>query len=654
MLVTYIRSSSFNNYAYCEMQYFITYVLGYQPDSGKKAEMGTIFHKVMEILAKSKKFIQDNPSKTKIEFHDDALGLIQFKKSEFYKDSIVKNLLQQSFAFYTSSSKHDFTKADNNNSLQLIIDTLLYNDGQFDPRYRKIIAAEPHFDIPIEEDWAHYEYNINGKIVKGQLAIKGTIDLVTETKEGIIEVIDWKGLPIDTLLPTPSGWTTMGEIKIGDKIFDQYGHQCSVVGKSKVKTKDCYTITFDDTTSVTCDDEHLWKLSNGKTVSITELNNGDTINVCKPLICDDIELPIDPYLLGVWLGDGRNRSCEISCEDDEIFEELTKRKHLLGEIRKDHRSNVKYATVLNETLNFRKLNLLNNKHIPDIYFRASFVQRLDLLRGLMDTDGNVNIQRKQAVFTSCSKKLSDDVKHLLLTLGQRPNQSCINRNTNFKNNVNIYPIAFRPININPFLLSRKADKIDINWGAGRSSVRRIVSIEKSIIQKTQCISVNSPDNTYLCTENFIPTHNTGRRLDWATGEEKTYEKLSSDPQLLLYNYAISKLFPDYEQSIMSIFFVKDGGPFSMCFDKSDETKFLKMLKNRFQNIQNNNKPRPISENRENWKCTKLCHYCKHNWPGTDENMCIYIENTLKDKGMEQTIKECSKPGFDIGFYSAPG
>ena len=339
MLVTYIRSSSYNNYSYCQMQYFITYVLGHQADSGKKAELGTIVHKVMETLARLKKFTQDNPTKLKLTIDDDALGNITIKKNELYTDAFVKALLQKSFNFYIAESKHSFTKTDNNDCMKLVWDTLRYNDGQFDPRNRNIIAAEPHFDIPIDEDWAHYEYTVDGKKIKGQLAIKGTVDLVTESADGIIEVVDWK---------------------------------------------------------------------------------------------------------------------------------------------------------------------------------------------------------------------------------------------------------------------------------------------------------------------------TGKRLDWATGEEKTYAKLCSDPQLLLYNYAISKLFPNYKQSIMTIFFIKDGGPFSMCFDQSDNDKFLNMLKDRFQDIQKNNTPKPISQNRDNWKCTKLCHYCKNNWPGTDQNMCIYIENTLKTKGMNHTIKECTKPGFDIGFYSAPG
>lgn len=340
MLITYIRSSSYNNYAYCQMQYFITYVLGHQPASGKKAELGTIVHKVMETLARLKKYQQDNPKKTNLTITDDAIGNVTIKKSEFLLKSTVNDILQKSFAFYTGDSSHHFTKGDSQNCTQLVWDTLNYNDGQFDPRFRNIIAAEPHFDIPIDEDWAFYEYKLpDGKKIKGQLAIKGTIDLVTQSSEDTIEVIDWK---------------------------------------------------------------------------------------------------------------------------------------------------------------------------------------------------------------------------------------------------------------------------------------------------------------------------TGRRLDWATGEEKTYEKLCSDPQLLLYNYAISKLFPDYNHTIMSIFFIKDGGPFSMCFDKSDHTRFLKMLKKRFEEIKNNDKPQPISQNRDNWKCTKLCHYCKNNWPGTQDNMCIYIENTLKTEGMDQTIKKCTKEGFDIGYYSAPG
>ena len=147
---------------------------------------------------------------------------------------------------------------------------------------------------------------------------------------------------------------------------------------------------------------------------------------------------------------------------------------------------------------------------------------------------------------------------------------------------------------------------------------------------------------------------TGQRKDWTTGEEKTYEKLLTDPQLLLYNYAISKLFPDYEQAIMTIFFIRDGGPFSLCFDASDREKFLEMLKLRFQQISRNQNPKPMSYTRNHWKCNKLCHFYKNNWPGTDQNMCIYTEEHLKKHGMDETVKRCTAEGFSVGHYEAPG
>ena len=80
MLVTYVRSSSYNNYDFCQMQYFLTYVLGWQSDSGKKADMGTMAHKVMEILAGLKKFQQDNPRKKWLEIEDDKCGKIRVSK----------------------------------------------------------------------------------------------------------------------------------------------------------------------------------------------------------------------------------------------------------------------------------------------------------------------------------------------------------------------------------------------------------------------------------------------------------------------------------------------------------------------------------------------------------------------------------------------
>ena len=162
------------------MQYFLTYVLGHQSDSGKKAEMGTIVHKVMEVLASIKKFKQDNPKRKYLKIEDDALGEVKVHVNKFMEDFFVVEMADRSFDYYTKNSKNKFTQGDRKTCLNLSWDALQYNEGQFDPRTRNVVASEPHFDIVIEEDWAKYEYELpNGEIISGNLAIKGTIDLVT-------------------------------------------------------------------------------------------------------------------------------------------------------------------------------------------------------------------------------------------------------------------------------------------------------------------------------------------------------------------------------------------------------------------------------------------------------------------------------------------
>src|SRR5690606_32585400 len=119
-------------------------------------------------------------------------------------------------------------------------------------------------------------------------------------------------LPIDTLIPTTSGWKTMSKLTTEDILFDIDGNTTNIIQKSKAQYKDCYKIEFDDKTEVICDCDHLWLLDNQKTVQVTNLNINDKINLPKPINIDSINLPIDPYILGIWLGDGRNRSAEIT------------------------------------------------------------------------------------------------------------------------------------------------------------------------------------------------------------------------------------------------------------------------------------------------------------------------------------------------------
>jgi RecB family exonuclease len=152
-------------------------------------------------------------------------------------------------------------------------------------------------------------------------------------------------------------------------------------------------------------------------------------------------------------------------------------------------------------------------------------------------------------------------------------------------------------------------------------------------------------------------YKTGKRMDWNTGEEKTYKKLRNDPQLRMYHYATSILFPEIEHIIVSIFYIQDGGVFSMDFNKDDIAKTEEMLKKRFNVIRNNYRPKKIYPS---WKCTKLCHFGKHDLEGNkissaeykEKSICSQIGNDLLQLGVDRVMLKHSKS--DVSNYGSGG
>lgn len=138
---------------------------------------------------------------------------------------------------------------------------------------------------------------------------------------------------------------------------------------------------------------------------------------------------------------------------------------------------------------------------------------------------------------------------------------------------------------------------------------------------------------------------TGRRLDWATGEEKTQEKLEKDPQLRIYHYAISHLYPHIEHIIFSIYFINDGGPFSICFDKKDLKDTEDMLREKFDLIKKSKRPKL----NKTWMCTKLCHFGKTNFIDTHiEPISEYRDGQICQNG--STMTKCEQVKHDIELY----
>jgi CRISPR/Cas system-associated exonuclease Cas4 (RecB family) len=183
MIITYLRSSSYGTHSFCPMQYFIEYNLGYKSPSNKKADKGTICHKVLEILAYIK-LTQQQGSKI---FNDDIAGEINIQKYSIEK---IYNIVYQ--YYIERFHHHEWTKTDHKDCYNWINKALDHNDGMFDPRNREIIQPEQHFDIIIDKPWASYKYNTEEGLLQGQLGIKGTIDLITKVNDNTFEIIDWK------------------------------------------------------------------------------------------------------------------------------------------------------------------------------------------------------------------------------------------------------------------------------------------------------------------------------------------------------------------------------------------------------------------------------------------------------------------------------
>ncbi len=226
MIITYFRSSSLANWAFCQLQYYITYVLGYQRDAGKKAELGTIVHKVMEILAIAKKesqtttspvvtvkepsgeYVIDTSTWLKPFFHtaESALAInrTRINKDKYrsecklphgaihYGKELIEDLTRRVFDYYKAKSKHEYENIDFVDVQNWVWMALEYKNSAYDPRRSTIVCPEQSFDFEIKRKWAKYNYKLGKEPIKGTLAIKGTIDLVTDLGDGVYEIVDYK------------------------------------------------------------------------------------------------------------------------------------------------------------------------------------------------------------------------------------------------------------------------------------------------------------------------------------------------------------------------------------------------------------------------------------------------------------------------------
>ena len=412
-------------------------------------------------------------------------------------------------------------------------------------------------------------------VVCDELRAAGSFDRLWLCPDGAVRVGDLKGLAVDTPIATPTGWSTMGDLEVGDEVFGPDGKPTSVIAKSDVKHIDCYRVRFDDGTSLVCDAEHLWETwarrdgndravrSVGDIAATIRTPQGQAhhrIPVTEPLVLPEADLSLDPYVLGVWLGDCKRTSGEFTTAADDTFipAAVRERGYVVSDC-KAPKPSVRCYNIRGLRKDLRALGILGEKQVPKAYLRGSIDQRLDLLRGLMDTDGSYNIARKRVVFSVVDDWLADAVHDLATSLGERAHRTSA-QGHGFGKDVTVHVVEWRPGRFNPFTMPRKADKVTVGGSRATRAYRRvIVAVEATSRVPTACVAVDSDSHLFLAGREMVATHNTGKsepqyplatamqlaiyangsRYDPATGErEPLHEDLDLSTGLLVHMPAV--------------------------------------------------------------------------------------------------------------------
>lgn len=335
---------------------------------------------------------------------------------------------------------------------------------------------------------------------------------------------------------TPEGIKEWGDIKIGDKLFGTYNNITTVTDIPFDDLADTYRITLRDGRTVYASDDHIWNVVRANTGKVLHLNteylyehyiskrkkswripSGKAYIYFIPnhsgVDYREIEVPIDSYTLGVLIGDGCFRS--KGYKNQVVFTSgygdiNTYREYIPYTIDKITLDDYSYAVRVN-TQYLYDCNLWGckseDKFIPNIYKYNSRKVRLNLLKGLMDTDGWVH--GNTPVFDTVSKRLAEDVMEIARSLGYNCNmlrqKAGYKKEGVFKECLDIYQVSIYG-GKELFNLKRKQDKIDNSKVASRAIKTCITSIEYIGKYPCKCVTVDSADNSYLIGE-YIQTHN---------------------------------------------------------------------------------------------------------------------------------------------------
>ena len=352
----------------------------------------------------------------------------------------------------------------------------------------------------------------------------------------------------DTPIPTPLGWRRFDELQVGDEVYGLDGQTTKVTGVFPHPPQDMFRVAVSDGSSVLAGPEHLWMVrkARGKKgkPALWQIRRTDQMLTGtrwelpdRPVIVGRrTVLPIDPYLLGLILGDGcLTKGVTITTMDEEIrqyCEDIAPQYGctLVKKSKKNRATDWGFRKVgrRNPLIDaLRKLGLFgtnsHTKFVPELYLWASADARLALVQGMMDTDGTAgNTRSQQRSYSTVSSQLARDFRQLVQSLGMQATLKVKRGRYQGKRHLS-WRVGIRCGGHSLFRLARKRWNEEMGWADARRMLIR--SIEPEERAKCRCISVNAPDSMYLIGD-FIPTHNTfPTSAEWAmhlTGEYPDY------------------------------------------------------------------------------------------------------------------------------------
>lgn len=396
-----------------------------------------------------------------------------------------------------------------------------------------------------------------------------------------------KGYPVDFPILTTKGWKNHGDLKVGDYVYNDYGQQVKVLATQEPYMHPCMKVTFTNGESHIVTKEHLWKVllsrktrRNGvygkvrkEAILETQVlaegllgknNRNPSIPINSPLENARKPLPVDPYVLGLWLGDGLSSRNVVVVNDTDLLNITTNINdtEIYSVYKNKGNANVSYLrfgkiknpySKGNRKYDFTQklddMGLINNKHIPVSYLLSSKSQRFALLNGLMDSDGYVS-KRGDCEYISVNKELAENVFTLLRSLSVKANIDEYDAKLYGRFVFKKYRVTFRASRNDPvFRLKRKQKRISNPKVKERDSQYHyyIKSIEPVGEKEVSCISVER--GMYLAGKGLIPTHNstvvTKTLPSWYVGRNPTKWSILS-----AYNADLAEEFSDNNRQLI--------------------------------------------------------------------------------------------------------